>query len=163
MTLSIPPRSWQMWCDVCVNVTSAGLKPTPEACTEKRWVDSKMKRKMPFIDHHDDIYAQIGGYVSPKHELVCEYCVKVYIMAQMSLFPRIVLHLYIQVWASFRMYFTIKHCIRVPWHVFSMMIAGFLLDKCGWNACKLMLNILFMEPDRMPGEEWEWDRRRIMG
>ena len=29
----------------------------------------------------------------------------------------------------------------MPKHVFSMMIAGLLLDKCGWNACKLILKL----------------------
>jgi len=29
------------------------------------------------------------------------------------------------------MYFTIKHCIRVPYHVLSMLIAGLILDLNG--------------------------------
>ena len=39
------------------------------------------------------------------------------------------------------MYFRIKHCIGVSQHVFSTIIAGLKLNICGWNACKLMLEL----------------------
>jgi len=42
------------------------------------------------------------------------------------------------------MYVTIKHCIRVPYHVLSMMRDGLILDKCGWNACKLMVQFCIL-------------------